>query len=186
MAKTLSRNATTSSPNQAKKQRKKQAKREAKTMLKLEQIKQDVQKAEQKVAKAQAQLEARRTRLRELEAEVNEVRSPQSHADTGKDSSQAGSGNHATISTPTNQVASLPPAEGQADFSQDQDSADQVNLQLTSLPPTEGRVDISQDQGGAAEEAEPHTDEEEADHSTHRSTRRHRSQSHATETEEGA
>lgn len=62
------------------KQRKKQAKREAKTMLKLEQAKKDVQKAEQKVAKAQAQLEADRTRLRNLEEELTNIRTPEQQA----------------------------------------------------------------------------------------------------------
>lgn len=54
--------------------RKKQAKREAKLMLKIEQAKKDVQKAEQKVARAQTNLEGSRTQLRDLEQKLNEAR----------------------------------------------------------------------------------------------------------------
>jgi len=54
--------------------RKKQAKREAKLMLKIEQAKKDVQKAEQKVARAQTNLEESRTQLRDLEQKLNEAR----------------------------------------------------------------------------------------------------------------
>src|SRR5437867_2630863 len=102
---------TTSSQTATKKQRKKQAKREAKNMLKLEQARKDVQRAEQKVAKAQAQLEARRTRLRELEGGTMQQQHP---------SDQTSSGQQTSTSTPADQVTSLPPAEGRADILQDQ------------------------------------------------------------------
>ena len=57
--------------------RKKLAKREAKAMLKIEQAKKDVQKAEQKATKAQAKLEERRTRLHNLEQALDQTRAPQ-------------------------------------------------------------------------------------------------------------
>jgi hypothetical protein len=53
----------------------KQAKQEAKLMLKIEQTKQRVQKAERKVQKAQSHLEDSLTRLRTLEEELMHVRS---------------------------------------------------------------------------------------------------------------
>jgi hypothetical protein len=72
--------ATTLDPQETKKQRKKQAKREAKAMLKLEQARQGVEKAEQKVAKAQARLEAARTQLRNTEAKVEQMQQAEVHA----------------------------------------------------------------------------------------------------------
>src|SRR5438105_15058622 len=103
MAKTLNTaNASTSSPNGTKKQRKKQAKREAKAMLKLEQARKDVQKAEQRLAKAQTQLEADRGHARTLEAQINEMREgQQSHPDQQQEQTPHAD---AAISTPTNQV----------------------------------------------------------------------------------
>src|SRR5437762_13908785 len=74
---------TSSSPDGTKKQRKKQAKREAKAMLKLEQSRKDVHKAEQKVVRAQAKLEASTTRLRNLEAEVEKMHP--THSDSEAD-----------------------------------------------------------------------------------------------------
>ncbi|HXX77927.1 MAG TPA: hypothetical protein VEI53_05520 [Ktedonobacteraceae bacterium] len=62
------------------KKRKKQAKKEAKMMLKIEEAKVSIQKAEKKLAKSQARLEARNTHLRTLEAELTEFRS--SHEET--------------------------------------------------------------------------------------------------------
>ena len=90
MAKTLNTaDVTTSSPNGTKKQRKKQAKREAKTMLKLEQARKDVEKAEQKVARAQEQLESNRTHLRNLEAELEKMHTSQHHSASGTDTTDA-------------------------------------------------------------------------------------------------
>jgi len=71
---------TTLDPQATKKQRKKQAKREAKAMLKLEQARQDVEKAEQKVAKAQSNLEAARARLRNTETKVEQMQQGEVHA----------------------------------------------------------------------------------------------------------
>ena len=132
MAKTMNAVDTTpSSPDGTKKQRKKQAKREAKTMLKLEQSRKDVEKAEQKVARAQAQLEASRTRLRNLEAEIEKIQTSQEPSDsrTGTTSTgqqaptQTGTGDHAYISTPTNQAASLPSVVGRTDVLQDEENS---------------------------------------------------------------
>src|SRR5437588_413953 len=130
MAKTLNpADTTTSSPNGTKKQRKKQAKREAKTMLKLEQSRKDVQKAEQKVAKVQAQLESSRTRLHNLEAEIEKMHTSQHHSTSGTDTTSAAqpastqvgtTEDHAYISPPTDQAPSLSPVEGRTDVLQDQ------------------------------------------------------------------
>ena len=131
MAKTLIKEEISSSSNGNKKQRKKQARQEAKTMLKLEQAKKDEQKAEKRFAKAQAELEVRRTNTRNIEAKLAEGRNSQHKSEvdvsaTGSDgqgeqpgteeSSQGDTDNSAHISTPTNQVTSLPPAEGRTDI----------------------------------------------------------------------
>ena len=119
--------AATTDAQETKKQRKKQARREAKLLLKLGQARDDVQKAEQKVAKAQARLEASRTHLRDLEAKVQEVHTPQGEAQPEMSNANNGQPENATTnqtsapltaksSTPTNQVTSLPPAEGRADI----------------------------------------------------------------------
>ena len=75
MAKTLNtQQPVTTDQDEAKKQRKKQAKREAKLMLKLEDSKKDVQRAEQKFSKAQSNLEASRSHLRDVEEELAQIR----------------------------------------------------------------------------------------------------------------
>jgi len=74
MAKTLNAQQTAPAQDEAKKQRKKQAKREAKLMLELGDARKDVQRAEQKLSKAQSNLEASRSRLREIEEELAQIR----------------------------------------------------------------------------------------------------------------
>src|SRR5581483_1453624 len=68
--------APSSASDNTKKLRKKQAKREAKMMLKVEQARKDVQKAEQKAAKAQTDLESTKTHLSKLEAQGQELSAP--------------------------------------------------------------------------------------------------------------
>lgn len=141
MAKTLSNEAATSSPNGTKKQRKKQARQEAKAMLKLEQAKKNEQKAAKKTTKAQAQLEAYRMRIHKIEARLVEIRNPhhdepardtqnasshdQEHqpaiaealsSTSEQETSQGTSENHATMShSPDNEVTSSPEEEDHAD-----------------------------------------------------------------------
>ena len=74
MVKTLNAQQTAPAQDEAKKQRKKQAKREAKLMLELGDARKDVQRAEQKFSKAQSNLEASRSRLREIEEELAQIR----------------------------------------------------------------------------------------------------------------
>ena len=74
MAKTLNTQQTVTAQDEAKKQRKKQAKREAKLMIELEDARKDVQRAEQKFSKAQSNLEASRSHLRELEEGLAQIR----------------------------------------------------------------------------------------------------------------
>ena len=69
--------ARASAQNDEKQKHKEQAKQEAKLMLKAEQAKRDVQKAEQKLAKAQARLEEARTQQQTLEQKLEELRTPQ-------------------------------------------------------------------------------------------------------------
>ncbi len=68
---------TTSTQNDEKQKHKEQAKQEAKLMLKAEQAKKDVQKAEQKLVKAQTRLEDARTQQQTLEQKLAELRKPQ-------------------------------------------------------------------------------------------------------------
>ena len=75
MAKTSLDNPTfTTSADEGQKLRKKQAKREAKTMLAVEKARVAMQKAEKKIAKAQVRFEARTVHLRDLEAQLGELR----------------------------------------------------------------------------------------------------------------
>ena len=80
MVQTTPDTVSTPSTEQPIKQRKKQAKREAKIMLAIEQVKTKVQKAEQKVARDQGKLEARQTRLHQLEEQLSAVRTPAAQA----------------------------------------------------------------------------------------------------------
>ena len=75
MAKTSLDNPTsTNSADEEQKLHKKQAKREAKTMLAVEKARVAMQKAEKKIAKAQVRFEARTAHLRDLEAQLDELR----------------------------------------------------------------------------------------------------------------
>ena len=69
--------ATASAQNDEKQKHKEQAKQEAKLMLKAEQAKKDVQKAEQKLVKAQTRLEDARAQQQTLEQKLAELRKPQ-------------------------------------------------------------------------------------------------------------
>lgn len=62
------------SPQQLQKQRKKQIKRQTKLMLKVEQAKRDVQKAQMKITKAQLNHELATTRLHAYEEELKQMR----------------------------------------------------------------------------------------------------------------
>jgi chromosome segregation ATPase len=113
--------AATSDAQETKKQRKKQAKREAKLLLELGQARDEVQRAEQKVAKAQARLEASRTHLRDLEAKVQGMHTPQEEAQpenamNNQTSASFTAESSTDGSTPANQVTSVPPAEGRTDI----------------------------------------------------------------------
>ena len=75
---TLTKDAPPATQEETSKLRIKQAKQEAKLMLKIEQAKQGVQKAQRKVQKAQSRLEDSLTRLRSLEEELMNVRGQES------------------------------------------------------------------------------------------------------------
>lgn len=75
--KAVEKKAHASTQNDEKQKRKEQAKQEAKLMLKAEQAKKDIQKAEQKLAKAQTRLEEARTQQQKLEQKLAELRTPQ-------------------------------------------------------------------------------------------------------------
>ena len=74
MAQTFTEDVTSLSPQELQKQRKKQIKRQTKIMLKVEQAKRDVQKAQMKMAKAQLDHEIATTRLRTFEEQLNSMR----------------------------------------------------------------------------------------------------------------
>ncbi len=158
MATTLSPERTTSNTNNGKKQRKKQAKREAKAMLKLEQAQQAVQKAEQKVAKAQAQLEAQRTHLRDLEANLNKIRSPQqdvaSRTAETTVTAPADEENHANVSLPANQVITLPPTESRTDISENNATPPSAQDEEVTAPSQENPTESPVAAVGETNEAE--------------------------------
>jgi hypothetical protein len=64
MAQAFTENVPSLSPQQLEKQRRKQIKRQTKMMLKIEQARRDVQRAQMKIAKAQLDHELASTRLR--------------------------------------------------------------------------------------------------------------------------
>jgi outer membrane protein TolC len=74
MSQTYTENVSALSPQQVQKQRKKQVKRQTKMMLKLEEAKREVQKAEMKIAKARLEHEIATTRLHNYEEELNKMR----------------------------------------------------------------------------------------------------------------
>ena len=74
MTQTFTEGVTSLSPQEIQKQRRKQVKRQTKMMLKVEQAKRDVQKAQMKTAKAQLDLEIATTRLRTYEEQLNQMR----------------------------------------------------------------------------------------------------------------
>ena len=76
MARALSDNVTSMSPSpqQIQKQQSKQIKRQTKMMLKVEEARRDVQKAQKKVADAQLNHELASTRLRTYEEQLDQMR----------------------------------------------------------------------------------------------------------------
>jgi len=153
---------STSKENTEKKQRKEQAKQEAKLMLKLEQAKGDVQKAEQKLAKAQKGLEEAQTQQYTIQDRLSTLRTPH---DASHNGSVAASSELVTDSAQT-QIVQVPGDETlltletpfiiqSADITEDAaqttdttDSTTSDNTPATTSmeadqPPAEGRTDIS-------------------------------------------
>ena len=171
MAKTSTANAALPQ-NETTKQRKKQAKREAKIMLKVEQAKKDMQRAEKKVTKAQANLESSHAYLRSLEEKLVNVRTSQQALSPDVEQSlvptppvEAPSENNgATDFTPEPLLTTDAPPENHATT----DSESENNLPLTKEDPiinqsgvspsaTDGQAspdDLQGRQGGQGEENE--------------------------------
>lgn len=109
--------------DEAKKARKQQAKQDAKLMLKVEDAKKDVQKAQQKVIKAQEKLNATQAHLHKLEEKADSQKVvallPEGHTqdEQSNASNQSMNGTASTASTPVDQTTSQPPAEGRNDLS---------------------------------------------------------------------
>jgi hypothetical protein len=74
MTQTFSEDVTSLPPQQLQKQRRKQVKQQTKMMLKVEQAKRDMQKAQMKMAKAQLDHEIATSRLRTYEEQLNQMR----------------------------------------------------------------------------------------------------------------
>ena len=117
----------------SKKERKQQAKRDAKLMLKIEQTKKEVEKAQQKVTKAHEKLAKVQANLNTLQEEMESSKYsaslttsslPVSNHDehvtqNGASSQEATHANEDTTSSmPVNQVESQMPAEGRSDSTQ--------------------------------------------------------------------
>lgn len=129
MAKTSLDNPTsTTSADEGQKLRKKQAKREAKTMLAVEKARVAMQKAEKKIAKAQVRFEARTAHLRDLEAQLDELRTSSQESevsvpDRGSDHQEGQpelenvteipSPAETEVSAPSDAEQSLPSSDGQ-------------------------------------------------------------------------
>jgi hypothetical protein len=187
MAKTTTR--VTSTDQQ--KQNKKQAQLEAKLMLRIEQAKKDLRKAEKKAAKAQAQLEETRGYLSSLEEKHAQMQAPVEAQTTP----------NGVIAK--EMVVTLEPLEITGADSEARPDDDIEEMHHTSLPPVEGRPDISQvnestsskqeekhDKGegekeGATDQAttsEDDSSEEEAEKQS-TSTRRRKRRSHTSDEE---
>jgi hypothetical protein len=188
MAKTFTEEVTAPPQAETKKQRKKQAKREAKIMLKLEQARKNVQKAEQKVARAQSNLEASNAHVHELEGRLSQLQTPEeglSHLQAAEEPHDSTSSNGAGTAeqnvevipqdesvSPSGQVASMLPAEGRDDVSavESNDPSPQPE-EVTQA--TVGGVDqptAEHDSGSVEDEDEASEDEGET--STRKRTRR--------------
>lgn len=158
MAKTMiqEKNATS---QDAKKQRKKQARQEAKLMLKVEEAKKAMQKAEAKVAKAQTNLHGRNTELHKLEDQLSHLRSGQQEpavaqaepalqdvsspqAEQDKQSNQNGSYSVTSVNDDPSVNSTNAVSEDAVEHATDT-SAIPAN-QIDAQPPAEGRVDVSQ------------------------------------------
>jgi hypothetical protein len=121
MAKTSLDNPTsTTSADEEQKLRKKQAKREAKKMLAVEKARVAMQKAEKKIAKAQVRFEARNAHLRDLEAQLDGLRTSSQESevsvpDTGfaHQEGQPEPENATEIPSPAETEQSSPSSDGQ-------------------------------------------------------------------------
>lgn len=108
--------------------KKKQEKRKEKLLLKIEDARKEVKKAEQKFAKAQSNLEASRDRLRELEEGLAQIQ-PESPVTTA----------------PGEQSYEHPEEIKVPDQGESYEDREVVEeLHQSSLPPVEGRADIAQ------------------------------------------
>ena len=132
MAKTFDTQQTDAAQDEAKQQRKKQAKREAKLMLQIEEARKEVKKAEQKFSKAQANLEASREHLHELEEGLAQIHNK--HPEQPEAPVEA---------TPVGQSYEHPEeirVPDQGESYTDREAVEE--LHQSSLPPVEGRADI--------------------------------------------
>jgi len=140
MAKTSLDNPTsTTSADEEQKLRKKQAKREAKKMLAVEKARVAMQKAEKKIAKAQVRFEARNAHLRDLEAQLDDLRTSSQESevsvpDTGFDhqEGQPEPENATEVPSPAETEQSSPSSDGQ-----EQEEAKPVSGTSDSNPATE-------------------------------------------------
>lgn len=137
MVKTLNAQQTAPAQDEAKKQRKKQAKREAKLMLELGDARKDVQRAEQKFSKAQSNLEASRSRLREIEEELAQIRD--------KHTEQSEPPVEAAPVEQSHQQLEETGVPDQGNSYEDNEAVEE--LHQSSLPPAEGRSDILSNSG---------------------------------------
>jgi hypothetical protein len=137
MAKTLNAQQTALVQDEAKKQRKKQAKREAKLMLELGDARKDVQRAEQKFSKAQSNLEASRSRLREIEEELARIRNKHTEQPVPPVGTAPEEQSHEQLED------TRVPDQGES--YEDNEAVEE--LHQSSLPPVEGRSDILSNNG---------------------------------------
>ncbi len=139
-----------SSEDASKKQRKQQAKREAKLMLKVEQAKKDVQKAEQKLARAQTNLEDARKQQHNLEEKVARLRAPQQESHNGIPAAAPTSSDQSQAVFTTNDAPltlSTPFINQSADTNNTLDTTSPPDTTSSAdQPPAEGRTDVSQEQ----------------------------------------
>lgn len=136
MTKTVTSDKKNLTQNEDLKTRKKLAKQEAKLMLRMEQAKKDVQKAEQKSQKAQDVLDIQKKHLQDIEGELSLLQKPEEKTAKSVKPGKKNKSKKAKQLTEAAHGQNLDPGE-----LYDQEEA-LIALHESSLEPAEGRTDI--------------------------------------------
>ena len=140
MTKTPPQDKTSSSQEDSLKKRKKLAKKEARLLLKVEQAKRDIQKAEQRIQEAQNNLKIQNDQLQELENNLSELQTPthsvaDKKATNKKSSRKTKKKDQDPVTSKGNKISSEETQESSVAIDE---------LHQASPEPAEGRADIGE------------------------------------------